>query len=262
MADYILIRKGRNALSTVIHVVLNLLLGVGSILITVATGHWLIGVLLVFISKWRMLAVRPRYWWSNLKANLVDLTAGISFVLLAYLGLDGSGLLPIHWLLAAGYTAWLIWIKPRSSQVFTEVQALVALFLGTTAIALILSTYDALWVTLLTFILATACTRHVMSQRDDTNFTLSALAVGLLATELMWLAHSWCIIYTFDGTGIQIPQIAILLTLAGFALSRVYHSALRHDGKLKSEEILPPVLFSVVTAVIIFLFFSQPVYNI
>ena len=266
MADYILIRKGRNALSTVTHVILNLLLGVGSILATVAIG-WQLGILLVLVSKWRMFAVRPRYWWPNLKANLVDLSVGISFVLLAQIGLASnstglSGMLLVHWLLAIGYTVWLIWVKPRSSKVFTEVQALVALFLGTSAISLILASYDAVWVSLFTFILASACARHVMNQRDDTNFTLSTLVVGLLATEFMWLAHSWFIIYYYSDTGIYIPQAAIILTLAGFALSRVYDSVLRHDGKFKGEEILQPVLFSVVTAVIIFVIFNNPNYNI
>ena len=195
MADYILIRKGRNALSTATHVILNLLLGVGSIVLTVVTGHWLIGILLVFLSKWRMFAVRRRYWWSSLKANLVDLTAGVSFVLLAYL--TGSTWTLAHTLLAIGYTVWLIWIKPKSTPVFTEAQALIALFLGSAVISLIFATLDAVWAALLTFVLASACARHVMSQRDDTNFTLSTLCVGLFGAEAMWLAHTWYIIYVF-----------------------------------------------------------------
>lgn len=260
MADYILIRKGRNALSTATHVILNLLLGVGSIVLTVVTGHWLIGILLVFLSKWRMFAVRRRYWWSSLKANLVDLTAGVSFVLLAYL--TGSTWTLAHTLLAIGYTVWLIWIKPKSTPVFTEAQALIALFLGSAVISLIFATLDAVWPALLTFVLASACARHVMSQRDDTNFTLSTLCVGLFGAEAMWLAHTWYIIYVFGDTGIRIPQISLILTLGGFLLSRIYHSTLKHDGKFKPEEIAAPVLFAAATILIIFLFFSQPVFDI
>ena len=38
MADYVLARKSRNIASSMVHVFLNLLLGVGSVLITVLSG--------------------------------------------------------------------------------------------------------------------------------------------------------------------------------------------------------------------------------
>ena len=40
---------------------------------------------LVVLSKWRIIAVRPRFWWANIQANLVDLTVGIGVVGLMYL---------------------------------------------------------------------------------------------------------------------------------------------------------------------------------
>ena len=84
MSDYILIRKGRNMLSAFLHVIFNLLLGLGSVFITFSTASWIPGVLLVIISKWRMFAVRPRYLFLNLKSNLVDLIVGFSFVFGAF----------------------------------------------------------------------------------------------------------------------------------------------------------------------------------
>ena len=91
-SDYIFIRKSRNALSTALHVTLNILLGVGSIFVTIVSGSWLIGFILVLLSKWRMFAVRPRYLWLNIKSNLVDLIVGFSFVALAFF----SGASPLH----------------------------------------------------------------------------------------------------------------------------------------------------------------------
>ena len=85
MADYVLIRKSRNVISSVLHVFLNILLGVGSVAITIATGSWIIGIILVIISKWRVFAVRPRYWLVNILSSLVDLIVGSSFVFIAYL---------------------------------------------------------------------------------------------------------------------------------------------------------------------------------
>ena len=98
MADYILIRKSRNILSTVLHIVLNILLGVGSIFLTTITGSFGLGLLLVLVSKWRIFAVRPRYWLLNIKSSLVDLIVGFSFVLIAYC--SGTIVRPIHLILA------------------------------------------------------------------------------------------------------------------------------------------------------------------
>ena len=84
MADYIALRKGRNALSTITHVALNIALAVISTALTVISGNWIFAVLLVLLSKWRVVAVRPRYWWVNIKANLVDFTVGISLSLFGW----------------------------------------------------------------------------------------------------------------------------------------------------------------------------------
>ena len=56
MSDYVLIRKGRNIISTVLHALFNLVLGLGSVFITFSTASWIPGVLLVILSKWRMFA--------------------------------------------------------------------------------------------------------------------------------------------------------------------------------------------------------------
>ena len=84
MSDFILARKSRNIASTMVHVFMNLLLGIGAVLITLLSNSPLIGLILVITSKWRVFAVRPRYFWINLKSNLVDYIVGISTVLLAY----------------------------------------------------------------------------------------------------------------------------------------------------------------------------------
>jgi hypothetical protein len=35
---------------------------------------------LILLSKWRMLAVRPRHWPANIRANSVDLIVGLSIL--------------------------------------------------------------------------------------------------------------------------------------------------------------------------------------
>ena len=47
MADYVLARKSRNIASNMVHIFLNILLGVGSVLVTVLSASPLLGLLLV-----------------------------------------------------------------------------------------------------------------------------------------------------------------------------------------------------------------------
>ncbi|MGH7238032.1 MAG: hypothetical protein ACREGF_05860, partial [Candidatus Saccharimonadales bacterium] len=65
---------------------------------------------IICLSKWRMLAVKPRYWVANVRANSVDIIVGLSA--LAFAGSSGSTLWQLVWLV--GYAAWLIALKPRA----------------------------------------------------------------------------------------------------------------------------------------------------
>ena len=97
MADFILARKSRNIASNIVHIFLNILLGILAVLITVFSASPWLGILLVLVSKWRIFAVRRRYLWLNLKSNLVDIIVGFSVVILAYFA--GHSLLPVDFLL-------------------------------------------------------------------------------------------------------------------------------------------------------------------
>jgi len=260
MADFVLARKSRNVISSVLHVVMNILLGVGSVLLTCVSGSWIIGVLLVLISKWRMFAVRPRFWWVNIKANLVDLIVGASFVLIAYC--SGTSILPVHIVISVLYTLWLIILKPRSDEISTRIQALVAVFLGTTAATLLFASSDSIFIAISCFIIGYAAMRHVMIQSDDENFSLVVLLSGLLSAEIAWLLHNWLIVYSFGTTGIIVPQLSIILTVFSFLYGRICASASNHDGRLKTEEVLLPAIFSLAVIVMIVFWFSKPIFDV
>lgn len=260
MADYILIRKGRNILSSVLHVTLNILLGIGSIALTVITESWVLGIILVLISKWRMFAVRPRYWFLNLKSNLVDLIVGVSFVMLAYCA--GSTIMPVHWLLAIGYTSWLILLKPRSSEAAAEAQSLVAVFLGISAITILGAAINSIWITIGAFVIGYGASRHVLVQSEDHDYTYITFTCGLIASEIAWLFHSWLIVYSFTNTGIVIPQLALILTVTSFLFNRIYKSILKRDGKFKFADVAVPTIFSILAIAIMIIWFSQPIFNI
>ena len=259
MSDYVLIRKGRNIIITVLHALFNLVLGLGSVFITFSTASWIPGVLLVILSKWRMFAVRPRYLFLNLKSNLVDLIVGFSFIFITYC--SGPTLLPIHFILAISYSAWLIVLKPMSSERASALQSLLAVFLGTTATTLMTATANSVFPVFLNFLVGFAAARHVLVQGDDTDFTFLSLIIGLLFTEISWLSQSWLIVYTYREIGFLLPQSAILLTALTFLLGYIFKNYSSNE-EFSFTKIATPAIFSIILIVIIVLWFSKPLFNV
>lgn len=260
MADFVLVRKSRNIASTMVHVFLNLLLGVGSVLITVLSGSPVLGLILVFVSKWRVFAVRARFLLLNIKSNLVDIIVGVSVVLLAYYA--GPSFLPVDFILMIIYSVWLLFIKPMSSENANLIQSLIAVFLGISASTIMSANLNSIVVTLLAFLIGYAGSRHVLSQTSDNNFTLSTLVCGLVFAEVAWLCHSWSIIYTFGNTGIRIPQAAIILTIFAFVYNYARQSMIKYQDDFRFKHIIGPVLFGAILIGIIVLWFSNPIFNI
>lgn len=260
MIDFINVRRGRNALSSFLHIVLNLALAIGSTLLTVISGSWILGVALVLISKWRIVAVRPRYWWLNLKANLVDLIVGVSLVMLVYSA--GSELNPAHFIITAIYAVWLIFIKPKSSAAMTEVQSLFAVFLGSYASVLMLYDLNPIFIVIASFIIGYGASRHLLIQGEDHDFSIITFTFGLLMAELSWIFYHWLIVYDLSLLSLDIPQLAIIQTLLAFVYFRCYKSILRHDGKLKPQDVLAPIVFSALIMLLMLIFFSEPRFNI
>ena len=260
MADYVLARKSRNIASNMVHIFLNILLGVGAVLITVLSASPVLGLLLVLVSKWRVFAVRGRYIWLNVKSNLVDIIVGVSVVLLAYF--TGGSFMMVDVLLAIFYCVWLIVIKPMSSEKAALTQSLIAVFLGMSAAAIMAASLDAIVLVLLAFMVGYAASRHVLVQSSDKNYTLTTLVCGLVFAEVAWLCQSWSIIYTFGNTGIRIPQVAIILTVFAFVYNYARQAMIKYQDDFRFKHILGPVVFGVVLVGIIVLWFSNPIFNI
>jgi hypothetical protein len=260
MNDFVLMRKGRNMLSSVLHVVLNIMLAVGCTAVTIATASPVLGILLVLLSKWRMLAVQPRYWFLNIKSNTVDILVGISLVLLMYYA--GDRLVIAHLVWAAIYVAWLLVIKPKSSSLMTEIQALTAVFLGMSAGSIAAASLNPIVIVLVGFVVGYSVSRHVLVQSEDHDFTLIMFVCGLLKAQTAWLLHHWLIMYSFGASGLVIPQLAVITTVVTFLFLRVYKSLMRHDGKVKVSEVAMPVIFSGLVITVMLLWFSEPIFNV
>src|SRR5215469_13837863 len=88
--------------------------------------------ILILLRKWRMFAVRPRFWPANIRANATDMIVGFS--LLALMVQSDTALWQSLWAIA--YAFWLIVIKPGSSIIMTSAQAGIGFLLGLSALYL------------------------------------------------------------------------------------------------------------------------------
>ena len=245
-------------LSSFLYIFLNILLGVGSVFATIVTGSWIIGAILVLASKWRIFAVRPRFWLLNIKSSLVDLIVGFSLVLLTYYA--GSTLSWVHLAYAVAYVLWLVVIKGLTSDRGILAQSIIAVFLGTCAATVAASTIDSSVMVALEFLIGFGASRHILVQGDEKNSTTLACVCGLIAAEVTWLCHSWMIIYTF-GT-LLVPQLAIILSIIAFLFYHIYNSATKNAGKVKFTDIRIALIFSVIVLAVIVIGFSNPRFNI
>src|SRR3954464_12076022 len=115
--------KPVSGLAHVLHLFLVLVLPLAVFLLVVMDPAFVkVALAIVVLSKWRMFAVRPRFWAANVRANSIDLMVGLSIVL--FMANSDSLLIKIVW--AAAYAVWLLFIKPGNSVAKVTAQA----FLG------------------------------------------------------------------------------------------------------------------------------------
>jgi hypothetical protein len=84
MVDFLKIAKHRSLISEITYYTLNIGLAMVIFVLSQTIQSPVLAIVLVLLSKWRVLAVRPRFWWTNLQANMVDIIVGVSIVSLMY----------------------------------------------------------------------------------------------------------------------------------------------------------------------------------
>lgn len=237
--ELIKLARRKSAWGEIIYVALNLVYaGVLLGLVAAFDPPWLAYVLVV-LSKWRVFAVRPRFWFANLQANVVDTLVGVSFVTMLWLS---AGAFVLQAILLALFIGWLIFIKPRSGRRMILLQAGIGQFAG--LMALFSLSYEAFssLVVLLAWVIGYTMARHALSAySDETERTLLSLVWGFVVAELAWLAQHWTIAYSIGG-GIMVPQVAILTGLLAFLSIRTY-SAIRAEKKKLWPELRWPIIF-------------------
>lgn len=198
----------------------------------------------ILLSKWRMLAVRPRHWWPNIRANGVDLIVGIS--LLAFMTQTSSGLVKV--LLALAYGVWLLLIKPRSDMFYVSIQAFVAQVVGITALLMAWSDQQTAILVIMSGIICYVSARHFFTSFDEPHAPLYSHSWGYFGASLSWILSHWMLFYS------ALAQQSLLLGVIGFGLAALYY--LEQTDRL-STLIRRQFVFIMVAIVVVVLVFSE-----
>lgn len=214
----------------------------------------ILAYLLIALSKWRVFAVRPRFWWANIKANLLDLLLGLSMVTMM---VQSYEVLWLQVVIAGLYAVWLVVLKPQSEQGPVLVQAGVAQFAAITALFSVSYDWPSWLVVGCMWVIGYISAQHALSTYEDSDVTLFSLIWGLIVAELGWLGYSWAIAYTLVPTAsLKIPSIAVIVTLIAYFSSRAY-KAFTTKSKLRLSDVTFPALFSSSIILIILIFFND-----
>lgn len=244
-------RIRRTKLGEIAYLGINALLPLAVLLLIRSFDSLYPALVLVLLSKWRILALRPRFWWMSLKANAVDLLFGVSIVgLLAILQSSQASLL-LEFAVAVVYGGWLLYLKPRSSQSAILLQAGIAQFVALTTLFNISTLVNDFVIIAGCWVIGYSVARHVLSNYEEEATELFSTIWGLFLAQLGWLLYHWTTIYDI-GLPIKLPQISLLVLVIGFTAVRIYTSA--RASRLTEMMLRLTTIFSIILVLIIIIF--------
>lgn len=245
--------KRRSLLSELVYIILNIALALALLAVVRAIESPLPAFALVLLSKWRVLAVRPRYWFANVQANMVDIIVSLSVVVMLY---AASGAFAVQIALTLLYIGWLLFIKPRSKRIFVAAQAGAAVFLGVSALLSISYDWPDLFVVAAMWLIGYSAARHVLGSYDDIHMSFYSLVWGFLFAEIGWVMYHWTFAYALPGMDLKLSQGAIVALAVSFLAERVY-SSYSHHGTVRSSDVILPGLLSVSVIIVLLVFFNR-----
>lgn len=252
--EFLRIVRRRSFVSEGVYILLNLALAAAILISTLATGTPWLALLLVLLSKWRVLAVRPRYWFAHLESNMVDMIVSAGTVILIYLAgqtADNNGLV-VQISLTVLYALWLLFLKPRTRVNDIAIQAAVAIIVGTMALMSVSYEWPSSLVVIAVWLIGYSCARHVLVSHTETDMRLLSLLWGFVFAEMGWLAYHWTIAYPlFFAPQLRVPQVTLILASLSFLAERAYHSYVKHETVKRSDIILPLIFTVVLLAVLL-----------
>ncbi|HSX30942.1 MAG TPA: hypothetical protein VLE99_03430 [Candidatus Saccharimonadales bacterium] len=191
-----------------------------------------------------MLAVRPRFWVANLRANAVDIIIGVST--LGFMAATTSELFQLLW--AVLWAGWLIAIKPRTDTLWVSLQALIGFIAGLMAVFV---TWDHAPLFVLVGAVGLLCffaAHHFFYSFDEPYVRLLAYLWAYFGAALTWVLGHWLLFYG------PVAQPTLLLVAFGIGLGTLYY--LDHFDKL-GDNVRRQIIFIMVAMLLVVLTFSD-----
>jgi len=197
---------------------------------------------IILLSKWRMFAVKPRFWPANVRANAIDIIVGVS--LLVFMVHSGSVWWQLIWALV--YGAWLLLLKPATETLLVSAQAMVGLLFGLSAL---FSTVSPLYgLVILSGTICYLAARHFFDNFDEPYAKFLAYIWGYFGAALTWVLGHWLLFYG------SVAQPTLILVVIGYGLSALYYFA--HFDRL-SPLLRRQFIFIMIAIIIVILAFSD-----
>ncbi len=235
--------KPASGFSRVVHVSFNVLLPL-MVFILVRIDFVQLALVIILLSKWRMLAVRPRFWLANIRANSIDLMVGVSILIF----MTTTPEQPLQLLWAALYGVWLTVLKPASSALMISLQAAVGFLCGLMALSVGWDTAPLYGLVFLTGLICYISAHHFFDAFDESHTRLLSYLWGYFGAALMWVLGHWLLFYG------AISQPTMLLLPLGYGFATLYY--LDHHDRL-SAGVRRQVLFIMIAIVTIVIAFSD-----
>lgn len=248
------LHRRRSRISDAAYIALNVGLAIAILFLVWSVESIWLALAVMLLSKWRVVAVRPRYWAQNLLANMVDIVIGIGHVIFLY---ASTGNVPVQIALTLGWIIWLLFVKPRSKHLYIVSQSFAALFVGTTALSMIAYDLNSLFFVASMAGLGYVTARHILLHYETPMMEFFSLVWALVCAELAWFGYSWLFAYTLPiSAGLKLSQLALIVTLIGFVAERAVASHHRH-GEIRRADMAMPIAFAVLLIMVMVLFFSK-----
>jgi len=237
--------KPASGISYFLHLGLLVLLPI-VVFVLVRTQFVQLALIIVLLSKWRMLAVRPRFWVAMIRANAVDIIVGLSIVI--FMSHAGTTWLQLLW--AGLYGVWLVYIKPASGIFMTSVQAMIGQLCGLSAVYLTWPSAPLAGLLLATGGVCYLAAHHFFDSFDEAYTKLLSFLWAYFGAALAWLLGHWLLFYAH---GI-IAQPTLILSVLGYGLATMYY--FDHSERL-SPTLRRQFVFIIVAIMFVILTFSD-----
>lgn len=201
-----------------------------------------LAIALVVLSKWRMFAVRPRYWIANLVSNGVDIMVAVSLILF----MAGTAVVwwQLFWTLL--YGLWLIWLKPRYDVLSVSGQAMIGQLLGLSLLYLKFGDNSIVALVAGTWLVTYLAARHYLTSFEETHSALLAHIWAYFSASLAFVLSHWLLFY---GT---VAQILIILTTIGYGLAALYYLDATDRLNRGLQQQLVGIMLAILLIIVIF----------